>query len=183
MALTGKRMTADELLRLPDDGMRHELIYGELRTMAPAGSGHGWVALNAGASLREHVRAWGSGRAFAAETGFLLARDPDLVRAPDAAFACQERLPAAGDGTDYFPGAPDLAIDVVSPNDRPSEIEDKVATWLAYGTRMVIVVYPRSRTARVHRPGLPPHDVAETDAIDGADVVPGWTLPLHELFT
>ena len=184
MTLTGKRMTAEELWRLPADGMRHELIYGELATMAPSGSEHGWVALNVGGSLRQHVRARGLGRAFAAETGFLLARDPDLVRAPDAAFVSQERLASAAETTGYFPGAPDLAVEVVSPNDRPAEIAEKVATWLAYGTRLVIVVYPRSRTARVHRPGQAPIELGETDAIDGTDVVPGsgWTLSVSELF-
>ncbi len=182
MALTGKQMTADELWRLPDDGMRHELIYGELRTMSPAGSEHGWVAMRFGVRLASFVERQQLGRVYAAETGFWLARNPDLVRAPDAAFVRQERLPAAGEETGYFPGAPDLAVEVVSPNDQPAEIEQKVATWLAYGTRMVIVVYPRSRTARVHRPGQPPRDLSEGDAIEGADVVPGWTLPLRELF-
>src|SRR5262245_48530121 len=136
MTLTGKRMTADELWALPDDGMRHELIYGELTTMSPGGREHGWVALNIGASLRQHVRALGLGRTYAAETGFLLARDPDLLRAPDAAFVRKERLAAEDQSTGYFVGAPDLAVEVVSPNDRPVEIDEKVATWLAYGTRL-----------------------------------------------
>ena len=183
MTLTGKRMTAEELWRLPDDGMRHELIYGELKTMSPSGSEHGWLAMRLGAGLHGFVERHRLGRVYAAETGFWLARNPDLVRAPDAAFVCQERLAAAGETTGYFPGAPDLAVEVVSPNDRSAEIEEKVATWLAYGTRLVIVVYPRTRTARVHRPGQPPHDLGEGDSLDGADVLPGWALPLRELFT
>ena len=182
MTLTGRRMTAEELWRLPDDGLRHELIYGELTTMSPSGSEHGWVAMRLGIRLGGFVERHGLGRVYAAETGFWLARDPDLVRAPDAAFVRQERLAAAGEVTGYFPGAPDLAVEVVSPNDRPAEIEEKVATWLAYGTRLVIVVYPRSRTARIHRPDHPPRDLGEADSIDGADVLPGWVLPLRELF-
>jgi len=182
MTLTGKQMTAEELWRLPDDGMRHELIHGELTTMSPGSSEHGRVAMRIGARLDWFVERHQLGRVYAAETGFLLARDPDLVRAPDAAFVRQERLTAAGEGMPYFPGAPDLAVEVVSPNDRPAAVEAKVSTWLAYGTRLVIVVYPRSRTARVHRPGEPPRDLGDADSIDGADVVPGWSLPLPELF-
>jgi Uma2 family endonuclease len=181
MALTGKRMTAEELLRLPDDGMRHELIYGELTTMSPAGPRHGRVAMRFGTRLDSFVEREQLGAVYAADTGFWLARDPDLVRAPDVAFVRQERL-ATEDERGYFPGPPDLAVEVVLPNDRPGEIAEKVAMWLAYGTRMVIVVYPRTRTARIHRPGEPPRDLSETDTIAGADVVPGWTLPLRELF-
>jgi len=182
MTLTGKRMTAEELWRLPDDGMRHELIYGELTTMSPAGSEHGRVAMRFGARLDVFVERQQLGRVYAAETGFFLARNPDLVRAPDAAFVRQERLAAVEEATGYFPGAPDLAVAVVSPSDRPTEIEEKVATWLSYGTRMVVVVYPRSRTARNYRPGAPPRELGEADSIDSADVVPGWVLPLRELF-
>ena len=183
MTLTGKRMTAEELLQMPDDHMRHELIYGELTTMSPAGEEHGWVAMLFGTHLTSFVVREGLGRVYAVETGFWLARDPDLVRASDAAFVRRERLPAAGQPPSYFRGAPDLAVEVVSPSDRPAEIEEKVATWLAHGTRLVIVVYPLSRTARVHRPGQPPRDLGEGDSLDGADVLPGWTLPLRELFT
>ncbi len=182
MAIGGKRMTAEELWRLPDDGMRHELVYGELRTMAPSGAEHGRRTNTVNWSLEQHVRENGLGVAYAAETGFLLARDPDLVRAPDAAFVSKERAEAAGTVLGYWPGAPDLAVEVVSPNDRPAEVEEKVATWLAYGTRMVVVVYPGERRVRIHRPERPPHDLGETDAIDGEDVVPGWRLPLAELF-
>ncbi len=182
MAITGKRMTAEELWRMPDDGLRHELIYGELHTMTPSGSEHGRRTNIINWSLEQHVRAHGAGAAFAAETGFLLAREPDLVRAPDAAFVRQERVVATGQVTSYWPGAPDLAVEVVSPNDRSPEIEEKVATWLAHGTRMVVVVYPDRRRVRVHRPGRPPEDLSGGDVVDGEDVLPGWTLPLAELF-
>ena len=182
MTLTGKQLTAEELLRLPDDGMRHELIHGELKTMPPEVMQHGRLAMRFGTSLGVLVEREQLGHVYAAGTGFWLARNPDLVRAPDAAFVRQERLPDPEADTGYFVGPPDLAVEVVSPNDRPGEIAEKVADWLAYGTRLVIVVYPRSRTARIHRPGLPPRELSEADAIEGEDVVPGWTLPLRELF-
>ena len=114
MANTDKLMTADELLRLPDDGLRHELVAGELRTMAPGGGEHGWVTINLAVPLAQHVRAHDLGVVFAAETGFLLAQEPDLVRAPDVAFVCRERVDAVGRVRGYWPGAPDLAVEVVS---------------------------------------------------------------------
>ena len=182
MTVTGRRMTAEELWSLRDDGLRHELIYGELRTMAPAGSEHGRVASNVHGSLFLHLRPHRLGRLFAAETGFLLARDPDLVRAPDVAFVRGERVEAAGQVRGYWPGPPDLAVEVVSPNDRPGDVEEKVGTWLAYGTAMVVVVYPDERRVRIHRPGRPPGDLTEADTLDGGIVVPGWTTSVGELF-
>jgi Uma2 family endonuclease len=175
-------MTAEELLRMPDDGLRHELVYGELRTMAPAGSEHGHVASNLHGSLFLHLQTRPLGRLFAAETGFLLTRDPDLVRAPDVAFVRQERVDAAGRVRGYWPGAPDLAVEVVSPNDRPADIDEKVRTWLAYGTLMVIVVYPDERRVRIHERGQPPRELSEADTLDGGIVVPGWTTPVRQLF-
>jgi Uma2 family endonuclease len=182
MAVSGKRMTAEDLWQLPDDGMRHELVYGELRTMTPSGAEHGRRTNIVNTSLGQYVGEHGQGVAYGAETGFLLARDPDLVRAPDAAFVSKERAEAAGTVLGYWPGAPDLAVEVVSPYDRPAEVEEKVATWLAHGTRMVVIVYPIESRVRIHRPGRPPRDLSVSEAIDGEDVLPGWRLPLAELF-
>jgi Uma2 family endonuclease len=182
MASEPRPMTADDLFRLPDDGCRHELIAGELRTMTPSGGEHGWIAVTLGASLLERVRAGRLGRVFGAETGFLLAVNPDTVRAPDAAFVRREHVEAEGKVTGYWPGAPDLAAEVISPNDLYTEVEDKVAMWLAYDTRMVLVINPRRRAVVVHRPGAPIRLLGEADVIDGEDVVPGWRLPVRDLF-
>lgn len=103
MTATGKRMTAEELLHLPDDNMRHELIYGELTTLAPAGSEHGWIAMRFGSRLNSFVERHELGRVFAAESGFLLARQPDLVRAPDVAFVRRERVEAVGRTKHFWP--------------------------------------------------------------------------------
>ncbi len=179
---TTRRMTADELWRMADDGMRHELVAGELRTMPPSGGEHGWVTSDAHEFLAPYVRAHNLGRVFAAETGFVLARDPDTVLAPDVAFVRRERVLAVGRIPQYWPGPPDLAVEVVSPGDRPREVADKVDTWLRYGTRMVVVVEQRRRSVAVHRPGAPVLVLGEADVLDGADVVPGWTLPVRVLF-
>ena len=93
MATSAKLMTADELLEMPDDGSRYELIEGELVELVPPGASHGFVASNAGATLREFVRPRRLGAVFAAETGFVISTDPDTVRAPDAAFVASDRLP------------------------------------------------------------------------------------------
>ena len=182
MDVTAGRMTADELLHMPDDGMRHELVAGELRTMAPSGGEHGWLTGDLHLSLGNHVQAHRLGRVYPADTGFVLARDPDTVRAPDVAFVRRERVEAVGRSPQFFPGAPDLAVEVLSPSDRPGEVAEKIAAWLQYGTRMVIAVNPRQRTAAVHRRGQPPRTLTEADSLDGEDVVPGWTLSVRALF-
>ena len=181
MALTQKLMTADELLRLPDDGQRHELVAGELRTMPLNGAEHGVVAAMLGADLGHYVRVHGLGRVLAAGTGFLLTVDPDTVRAPDIAFISRGRATAPL-VPDYWPGPPDLAVEVVAPSDLYSEVEEKVAMWLEHGTQMVIVVNPCGRTVMVHRSPARACWLTINDVLDGEDVVPGWTMPVRDLF-
>ena len=129
-----------------------------------------------------YVRENRLGRTRIAEPGFILERAPDSVRAPDVAFVRRERIEAIGKTTRYWPEAPDLAIEVISPNDRYTEVNEKVADWLAAGTRMVVVVNPRNRTVNVHTP-----DGAVTlkmgDTLDGGEVVPGWQMPVADMFT
>lgn len=182
MASTQEPMTAEELLRLPDDGQRHELIAGELRTMAPTGAEHGGTAADFTVDLGRYVRAHQLGRVLTGAPGFLLTTDPDTVRAPDVAFIRRERIEAAGRVTGYWPGTPDLAVEVVSPNDLYTEVAEKVATWLAHGTRMVIVVDPRRRAVAVHRAPTQVRHLTADDVIDGEDVVPGWRLAVRDLF-
>ena len=182
MATTNDRMTADELLRLPDDGQRHELVAGDLRTMAPSGGEHGWIVVRVTVPLGQYVDANKLGLVFGAETGFLLARDPDTVRAADVAFVRRERVLAAGGVKGYWPGAPDLAVEVISPHDLYAEVDEKVADWLVRGTLMVLVVNPRRRVVVVHRPNQAVRVLAESDVLDGEDVVPGWKLPIRDIF-
>ena len=119
---------------------------------------------------------------YAAETGFLLARDPDTVRAPDAADERRERVEEVGETEGYWPGAPDLAVEVVSPGDAYAEVEGKVTDWLRSGTRMVIVVDPANRTVKIHRSLTDVAVLTEYDEIDGAGVVREWRLPVRRLF-
>jgi Uma2 family endonuclease len=150
--------------------------------MVPTGGEHGWVAARFGSRLVRHVEAHDLGVAFAAETGFRLTVDPDTVRAPDAAFMRWERVPPPAERHGYWPGAPDLAVEVLSPDDRPGEVAQKVAMWLAYGARLVIVADPVARTLRLHRPGQPATTLTAADTLDADDAVPGWTIAVADLF-
>ena len=179
---TQVQTTADELLRLPKGKNRYELIRGELKKVAPAGNEHGVLALEFAAELRNFVKANKLGKVYAAETGFKLATNPDTVRAPDAAFICQARLDKVGPVQGYWPGAPDLALEVVSPNDLYTEVSEKVAEWLKAGSSMVVVINPRTKQVLVHAPAADVKVLELDDTLNGGEVVPGWQLPLRELF-
>lgn len=182
MTVAEKLVTAKELLCMPHDGFRYELVRGRLSKMAPAGNVHGRTAINFSTPLALHVRENDLGVVFAAETGFRLSENPDTVRAPDVAFVRRERVEAAGDVEGYWPGAPDLVVEVVSPNDAYAEVEEKVVCWLDAGSRMVVVVNPRSRTVAVRRSRTDVEILTEEDTLGGGDVVPGWNLPVAEIF-
>ncbi len=120
--------------------------------------------------------------AVAGGTGFILARNPDTVRAADVAFVRQSRIAEIGIPQFYFPGAPDLAVEVVSPNDRPNEVEAKVQDWLSHGTLMVWVVDPRRRTVAVHRSPADVRELGATDFLEAPDLLPGFGLGVGEIF-
>lgn len=172
--------TAEELLHMPDDGMHHELVAGELLVMPPPGIEHGRVAATAARLLGNHVHAMGIGVALG-EAGFVIATDPDTVRAPDAAFVCRERADAVGRTFKYWPGAPDFAVEVVSPDDRPREVDAKAREWVDTGATAVLVLDPRSRSATVYRPGgvLTAY---KDGTLDLSDAVPGWRVALADFF-
>ena len=173
-------MTADELLRTHVPNKRAELLRGVLVVREPAGSRHGLVTMNLGAELALYAKQTGAGGVYAAETGFKLASDPDTVRAPDIAFVTRERLPPPNT-TGYPALAPDLAVEVLSPGDRPGEVLAKVADWLSAGTRLVWVVDPERRLARVYRHDGSEAIVTEEGALDGEDVLPEFGCSLASI--
>ena len=177
-----RSMTAEELFDLPDDGWRHALVRGELQRMTPAGFRHGAVIMNVAAPLSHHARARRLGVVCGAETGFVLARNPDTVLAPDVAFVRRERIPAPGLPVAFWEGPPDLAVEVTSPGDTRPEVAEKVASWLAAGTRVVWVVDPGRGSVVVHEPGATPRRLAASDVLDGAPLFPGFRLPVADLF-
>ena len=182
MATTEQLVTADDLVKMPDDGYRYELVRGELRKMPPAGFPHGKIAWRIALRLGTNVESNRLGTMLIAETGFVLGLDPDHVRVPDAAFVRQERVDAAADVAGFFPGAPDIAIEVISPSDLYTEVEEKVADYLAAGTLAVIVVNPRRRTVRVHRSLSGTVELTESDTLEVSDIVPGWQMPVKDMF-
>ena len=181
MATQTGLVTAEDLLNMPDDGYRYELVRGELRKMAPPELYHGEYTGTVFTSLHVHVRANNLGKTYT-EIGFRIETNPDHVRAPDAAFISHERLESIGEGPGYFPATPDLAIEVISPNDRLTCVNEKVRDWLDAGTRMVVVVNPRRRDVTVYLPNSDPVTLTEEDSLHGGDVVPGWTIPVKDIF-
>jgi Uma2 family endonuclease len=182
MTTTQANMTADDLWRKPDDGLRHELVRGELTMMTPAGGLHGDIAGAVFLALAAHVKAKKLGKVLAAETGFIISRDPDTVRAPDAAFIAKEHVPAGGLPDGFIPFAPDIAVEVLSPSDTLLDVEEKIGQWLQAGTTLVWVVNPRGRTVTVHRTGRDPRVLRENDLLGGEDVCPGFSVKVSELF-
>lgn len=174
-------MTAEQLFQLPADGMRHELVEGVLRTMAPAGFEHGLVAATLLARVQAFATAHRLGRVLAAETGFVLRRGPDTVRAPDVAFVRADRMPT-NRVTGFADLVPDLVAEVVSPSDRASDVVNKVLAWLDAGVALVWVADSGSRTVTTYRPGVATV-LRGDDVLRGADdVLPGFALPLGELW-
>jgi Uma2 family endonuclease len=130
--------------------------------------------------LGQHVQLTGAGELLAAETGFTLFRNPDTVRAPDIAFVRRERIPGETGGFPHM--APDLAVEVLSPDDRPGETLAKVGDWLEAGTQLVWVIDPERRVARIYRLDGTESVLAETDALQGEEVLPGFSCRLSTIF-
>jgi Uma2 family endonuclease len=176
MTIDTRLMTADELLHMPEDGSRYELVQGELRKMSPAGEEHGHIVHEIGRQLGNHVHDRKSGRVYGPDAGFLISRDPDTVREPDVSFVRADRVVPT---PKYFPGPPDLAIEVISPNDLYSDVAEKKDEYLRAGVIAVVIVDPRRKAVTIHRAtGMT--EVQDTLAVD--DVIPGWQLPLADIF-
>ncbi len=182
MRVKKKWFTAEELVRLPSDGRRFELVKGDLYEMPPAGARHGKFALRIGARLEAYVLLNRLGHAFGAETGFIISRNPDTVLAPDASFVSYHRLPEEDVPINYPELAPDLAVEVKSPGDSNREVREKADQWLAAGTSAVWVLDPDGRTATVYETGLAPRILSESESLTGGVVVPGFEVSVRELF-
>ena len=182
MVATPRLTTADDLLNWPDDGFRDELVRGELRKMSSAGQFHGEFAAYLTISLGSYALENGLGKVYTAEAGFRLASNPDHVRVPDVAFVSSARLEEFGESEGFFPAAPDIAIEVMSPSDRYAAVNEKVRDWLDAGTQAVIVVVPRRRVLRIHRSPADAVELNESETIEIDDVVPGWHMPVRDVF-
>lgn len=175
--------TAAELLQMPMGmGKRYELVAGELRVMSPAGWEHGEIVHNIATVLGYFIRQNGLGRGFGAETGFQLSREPDTVLAPDFAFIAKESLPSTDPPAAFWPGAPDLAVEVLSPGDTAREIAEKVRTWLTAGCRAVWVIDPGLQTVTAHHSDDRVQIWSAGETINGEPAVPGFSCLVDEFF-
>ena len=182
MSATAQPLTAEELLRMPDDGNRYELISGELTKRSTGSYKHGRIAANIAGSLIPFVTNNKLGIVCIADTGFLLSSNPDTVRAPDVAFIGKSRLEEIGDVEVFFPGPPDLAVEVISPSDSYAEVDEKVCSYLDAGAQMVIVVNPRKRSITVYCSLTDITILTESDVLNGGIVVPGWEMAVRDIF-
>jgi Uma2 family endonuclease len=174
-------VTAEELERFPSDDRRYELVKGRVVRMSPVGSRHGGVTIGLAFLLVQHVRAHALG-AVVTEVGFVLATKPDTVRAPDLAFIRRGRIPATGLPRGFWKGSPDLAVEVLSPDDTPSEVRTKVDEYLRYGVPLVLTVDPDEKTVAVFRANAAPATLGMDQQLDLSDVVPGFRCDVREIF-
>ena len=175
-------LTAEDLMAIPDDGWQYELDHGRLVRIAYASWISGVVCSRVGHQISSFLSGNPLGICCGADTGFLLRRDPDVVRAPDAGLVRAERVTLTDLPQRFFPGAPDLAVEVFSPTDRMSETLRKVADYLDAGTRLVWFLDPQRRTAIVYRADGSITVLGAHDEIDGEDVLPGFRLRLAALW-
>lgn len=180
---TTKLVTADELYVMLDDlAHRYELLRGELVPMSPTGRSHTVIAAIIASELMLWARRTGLSEVAGADGGFIISRGPDTVFVPDAAFTRFDRLPAESDPEKDVPVPPDLAVEVVSPNDRRRNVAAKVGTYLRAGVRFVWVVGSRARTVTVHAADAESRTLGRSDTLDGGDALPGFSVAVTELF-
>ena len=175
-------LTAEELMVLPTAGRRLELVEGELYQMPPAGARHGKFAMRIGSRLETYASRHRLGLVFAAETGFILSRNPDTVLAPDVSFVANDRLSQEDLPVGFLELAPDLAVEVKSPGDSNREVQEKAEQWLSAGTSVVWVLDPEDRTATVYAQGHPPQVLTESGSLTGGALVPGFHVSVRDLF-
>ncbi|MBK8100738.1 MAG: Uma2 family endonuclease [Planctomycetes bacterium] len=172
--------TAAQLACLPSDRDRFELVRGEMRRMNPGNFTHGAIASRADRSVRACLPV-GAGEVCAADTGFLLATNPDTVLAPDVAFVRAERCRIA-DPESFFPGPPDLAVEVKSPRDTRAALARKARLWLYFGCPLVLTIDPTRRTLTVWKDDAPPCQFAVTDEFRDDSVIAGLRIQVADLF-
>jgi Uma2 family endonuclease len=175
-------MTAEELLRLPRGQFRCELINGELKTMSPAGHNHGRIAIRIASPLAQFVWKNRLGEVFAAETGFRLTSNPDPVLAPDASFISEPRATKFKETEGYWPGAPDLAVEAISPSESKRAVKNKVLQWLEFGVKQVWVADLKTETLTIHRSPESATTLATNDILVVPDLLPGLEIPIGDIF-
>ena len=173
-------LTAHDLWLLPENGLRRELVRGEVIESMPPGGRHGGIAAILAMLLRLWVRQ-SAGGYVGVEAGFVLARDPDTVRGPHISYVRADRIPPSGPPDSYGEVAPDLAVEIVSPNETADEVREKVRDFLAAGTPLVWVIYPRSQEVIAHTPDGLARTFSAGETIEHSAILPGFSCPVAEL--
>ena len=176
-----KLITADELLAMPRDGNRYELVRGVLIKKMPTGEHHGVVVALTAYHITQYAFSSGHGQTRTGEPGYMLDRHPDTVRAPDVAWYSTDNLPPPG--TQGFPDiVPDLVVEVKSPSNSNPEMAAKARMWLSYGAKMALILDPQTETVIKHKPDLAPITLTADDILDGDEVLPGFSCPVRSFF-
>ena len=177
-----KLLTAEDLLELHSKGIKGELIRGVFCETVSTGIEHGEIAGYFIIGLGTFVKPRKLGRVFGSDSGIRLERGPDTVREPDVGYISAEKLPLGTRVTSYAEVVPELVVEIASPSDTLREMNDRAIMWLHYGVELVVVAFPDTRTLDVYRQDGPTVTLTEDDTLDGAPVLPGFTLPVREVF-
>jgi Uma2 family endonuclease len=180
--VTTPLLSAEDIVRMGSQGERMELIDGVPREKEGVSGRHGEIEVQLTIPLGSHVLENQLGRIYPSDTQFKILRDPDIIHIPDLAFVRADRLPLEAERWHIMPLAPDLAVEVVSPNDRYEEVLEKIERYHRAGVLLVWLVQPRRRAIEVHPLGQPAYLLREGDVLDGGDVVPGFRLPVADVF-
>ncbi len=177
----GRLVTGEELALIPGVGPC-ELIEGRIIRMTPTGSEHGWIEVNVGALLRDFVRVHRVGRVLGGEVGIYTRRNPDSVRAADVLFISNQRYERRDRASAYLDVAPDLVVEILSPDDSVIDLTQKLREYFALGVRLVWVVDPRARRVYAYRSVTDVREFVENTRLSGDDVLPGFTVPVSAFF-
>jgi Uma2 family endonuclease len=175
-------MTAEEYMQLPRGEFQHELINGELVTMPLPGLPHGRMQARLLRPLAQFVAEHDLGEVYG-ELGFLLTVDPDTVIGPDVCFISKQRLQEAGDVKGFWLGAPDIAVEVVSPSDSRPRVRERALFWLSFGAKQVWIVNPKDCTVTIHRSPSDATMFCGSDYLEAQDLLPGFRLSLDWIFS
>ena len=176
-----KLITADEFLAMPRDGNRYELVRGVLIKKIPTGDSHGMVVALTAHYLTQYALSSGHGQTRSGETGYILDRAPDTVRAPDVAWYSPDNLPPPG--IQGFPDVvPDLVVEVKSPSNSNPEMTAMARMWLCYGAKVALVLDTQTETVIKHKPDSVPITLTADDVLDGDAVLPGFSCLLRRFF-
>jgi Uma2 family endonuclease len=179
MSTTATLLTAEQFLEIAD-GRRCELVRGELVEMSPVKKKHSWIVLLLGSWMVPYARRQKLGMV-GTELGFILSRNPDVVRAPDIYFVTRARWGDL-DANGFFEGAPDLAVEVLSPDDRASQVSEKVREYFAAGSKMVWIVDPENRMVTVYRSASEAHVLSGRHSVAAEALLPGFSFVVEEVF-